>query len=53
MILQTGGMAQVLDHVLSKFQSLTLNRSVPKEKKGFGVSSLNSFQFSFFWDLYF
>jgi hypothetical protein len=53
MILQTGGMAEVLDHVLSKFESLTLNPSVPKGKKGFTVSSLNYFQYSFFWDLYF
>jgi hypothetical protein len=40
MILQSGGMAQVLDHVTSKFESLTLNPSMPKEEKEFSVSSL-------------
>jgi hypothetical protein len=43
MILGTGGMAQVLDHVLSKFESLTLNPSMPKGEKGFSVSLFNSF----------
>jgi hypothetical protein len=48
MILQTGGMAQVLDHVPSKIEFLTLNPSVRKGEKGFSVSTFNSFQHSFF-----
>jgi hypothetical protein len=34
-------MAQVLDHVPSKFESLTLNPSMPKGEKGFTLSALN------------
>jgi hypothetical protein len=48
MSLQTGGIAQVLEHVPNKLESLTLNTRMPKGKKGFSVSSLNSFQYSFF-----
>jgi hypothetical protein len=48
MILQTGGMAQVLEHVPSKLESLIINPNMPKGKKGFSVSSLSSFQYSFF-----
>jgi hypothetical protein len=52
-ILQMGGMAQMLDHVPSKFESLTLNPNIPKGEKGFSASLLNFFQYSFFWGLYF
>jgi hypothetical protein len=33
MVLQTGSMAQVLDHVPSKSEALTLNLSMPKGEK--------------------
>jgi hypothetical protein len=48
MILQTGGMGQVLEHVLSKLEALILKPSIPKGKKRFSVSSLTSFQYTFF-----
>jgi hypothetical protein len=48
MILQSEGMAQVLDQVPRKFESLTSIPSLPKGEKGFSLSSLNSFQHCFF-----
>jgi hypothetical protein len=53
MILQTGSMAQVLDHMPSKFESLTLNPVCPRERKDLLYPHLTLFSTLSLLDLYF
>jgi hypothetical protein len=53
MSLQTGGIAQVLEDVPSKLESLTLNPSMQRERKNLVYLHLILFSTRSFWDLYF